>query len=39
MSLASFLKSRLVPAQLDEQINRIRKPPGNRQTKCFQILA
>lgn len=29
MSLASFLKSRLVPAELDEHINRIRKPIGS----------
>jgi 1-acyl-sn-glycerol-3-phosphate acyltransferase len=29
MSLASFLKSRLVPTKLDEQINRIRKPIGS----------
>lgn len=29
MSLASFLKSRLVPAKLDEQLNRIRKPIGS----------
>ena len=28
MSLASFLKSRLVPAELDDHINRIRKPIG-----------
>ena len=29
MSLASFLKSRLVPAELDQHINRIRKPIGS----------
>lgn len=29
MSLASFLKARLIPAKLDEQINRIRKPIGS----------
>jgi len=29
MSLKSFLKSRLVPAKLDKQINRIRKPIGS----------
>ncbi len=29
MSLASFLKSRLVPADLDQQVNRIRKPIGS----------
>lgn len=29
MSLASFLKSKLVPAELSEQINRIRKPIGS----------
>jgi len=28
MGLASFLKSRLVPAELDQQIDRIRKPIG-----------
>ena len=29
MSLASFLKTRLVPAELNEHINRIRKPIGS----------
>ena len=29
MSLKSFLKSRLVPAKLDKQLNRIRKPIGS----------
>jgi hypothetical protein len=29
MGLASFLKSRLVPAELDQQIDRIRKPIGS----------
>lgn len=29
MSLGSFLKSRLIPATLDEHINRIRKPIGS----------
>ena len=29
MSLASFLKTRLVPAELDQHINRIRKPIGS----------
>ena len=29
MSLASFLKTRLVPAELDEHMNRIRKPIGS----------
>ncbi len=28
MGLASYLKSKLVPAELDEHINRIRKPIG-----------
>ena len=28
MSLASFIKSRLVPAELEQQVNRIRKPIG-----------
>ncbi|WP_166259701.1 lysophospholipid acyltransferase family protein [Marinobacter salicampi] len=29
MSLSSFLKSKLVPASLDEKVNRIRKPIGS----------
>lgn len=29
MSLASFIKSRLVPAELEQQVNRIRKPIGS----------
>src|SRR5690554_2956741 len=29
MGLASYLKSRLVPAELEEQLNRIRKPIGS----------
>ena len=28
MSLVSILKSRLVPSELDEHVNRIRKPIG-----------
>lgn len=29
MSLASFIKSRLVPVELEQQVNRIRKPQGS----------
>ncbi|WP_286219868.1 lysophospholipid acyltransferase family protein [Marinobacter apostichopi] len=29
MSLASFIKSKLVPAELEQQVNRIRKPIGS----------